>query len=91
MPKYTVREAPPLGVEKNLLAYSPLVRQLLYGRGIVSAEEAEKFMNPHYENHSHDPFLMKDMENAVSRVLKAFGDEEKTVIYSDYDTDGIPA
>lgn len=71
MSKYSVREAPSSVVEKNLLAYSPLVRQLLFARGIQTAEEAEKFLNPHYENHSHDPFLMKDMDKAVERILRA--------------------
>ena len=90
MPKYVVREAPSLEIEKDLRAYSPLTRQLLYGRGIVSAEEAEKFLAPHYENHSHDPFLMKNMEKAVERILKAVKDDERIAIFSDYDADGIP-
>src|SRR3989338_11198381 len=90
MPKYSVREAPPSEIERELLGYSPLVRQLLVGRGIVSAEEAEKFLNPHYENHSHDPFLMKDMEKAVARILRAVKDNERIAIFSDYDADGIP-
>ena len=90
MPKYSVREAPPSEIERELLGYSPLVRQLLVGRGIVSAEEAEKFLNPHYENHSHDPFSMKDMEKAVKRVLRAIQNNERIAIFSDYDADGIP-
>ncbi|MSU55090.1 MAG: single-stranded-DNA-specific exonuclease RecJ [Candidatus Taylorbacteria bacterium] len=90
MKTFSVREAPSQEIEKNLLGYSPLVRRLLHGRGIVSAEFAEAFLNPHYEHHSHDPFLMKDMEKTVDRVLQAVRDNEKIVIYSDYDTDGIP-
>src|SRR3989338_2122974 len=90
MPKYAVRGGLSDEIEKNLLAYSPLLRQLLVGRGIVSAEEAEKFLNPHYENHSHDPFLMKDMEKAVERILKVVKDDERIAIFSDYDADGIP-
>src|SRR3989338_5374942 len=68
-----------------------LLDHLLFHRGVETPEAAEKFLNPHYEKHTHDPFLMKDMEKAVSRVLKVFSGGEKTVIYSDYDTDGIPA
>src|SRR3989338_5910140 len=68
-----------------------LLERLLFRRGVESPEMAEKFLAPDYEKHTHDPFLMKDMERAVSRVLKAFGEGEKMVIYSDYDTDGIPA
>ncbi|MDO8620455.1 MAG: single-stranded-DNA-specific exonuclease RecJ [bacterium] len=90
MQKYSVREAPSTEGEKELLAYSPLVRQLLYGRGITSGEEAEKFLNPHYENHCHDPFALKDMEKVVVRILTAVRDNEKITIFSDYDADGIP-
>jgi len=90
MQKYKVAASPTADMEKNLLAYSPLVRQLLYGRGILNGEEAEKFLNPHYENHTHDPFLMKDMEKAVERILKAVKDDKRIAIFSDYDADGIP-
>ena len=90
MPKYKLSPAPDSNIEQKLLAYSPLVRQLLYGRGIQGAEEAEKFLNPHYENHSHDPFLMKDMEKAVARILRAVQNDERIAIFSDYDADGIP-
>ncbi len=90
MQKYTVRESPSSEVEKELLAYSPLVRQLLVGRGIQSGEEAERFLNPDYENHTHDPFALKDMEKAVIRILEAIQKGEKITIFSDYDADGIP-
>jgi len=90
MQKYRVREAPSSEIEKELLAYSPLVRQLLHGRGIESGAEAEKFLNPHYENHSHDPFALKDMDKAVTRILEGVQKGEKITIFSDYDADGIP-
>ncbi|MDO8594054.1 MAG: DHH family phosphoesterase [bacterium] len=90
MSKYSVRGAPSSEIEKSLLAYSPLVRQLLYGRGIVSAELAEAFLNPNYDTQTHDPFALKDMEKAVERILKAVQNEERIAIFSDYDADGIP-
>lgn len=90
MSKYAVRQATTSEIEKELRAHSPLVRQLLCGRGIVSAVEAEKFLAPHFENHSHDPFSMKDMEKAVARIVKAIQDNERIAIFSDYDADGIP-
>ncbi|MEK7208212.1 MAG: single-stranded-DNA-specific exonuclease RecJ [Patescibacteria group bacterium] len=90
MQKYKLAPAPDSEIEKRLLSYSPLLRQLLSGRGITSAEEAERFLNPHYENHSHDPFLMKDMEKATARILRAVQNDERIAIWSDYDADGIP-
>ncbi len=67
------------------------VDNLLFHRGIKTAEEKQNFLNPNYDTHTHDPFLLKDMEKAATRIIKAIQGNQKTVIYSDYDTDGIPA
>ena len=67
-----------------------LVEQLLHNRGIRTAEEKEKFLNPNFEKHFHDPFLLPDMEKAATRILKAIKKNEKIAIWSDYDCDGIP-
>jgi len=90
MSKYAVRSAPPSEIEQGLLNHSPLVRQLLYSRGLTTPELAEGFLNPSYESHSHDPFSMKDMEKAVERILRAVKNDERIAIFSDYDADGIP-
>ena len=90
MLKYKLAPAPDNETEKNFLNYSPLVRQLLYRRGIKKGEEAERFLNPHYEKHSHDPFKLKDMDKAVERILRAVQNDEHIAIFSDYDADGIP-
>src|SRR5579864_5549051 len=71
--------------------YSPLLKELLEGRGINTLEDTEKFLNPSYEDHTHDPYLMKYMEKAVRRILKAIENNEKIVFFTDYDGDGIPA
>lgn len=70
--------------------YSELVQILLRARGVETADEAENFLNPDYELHTHDPFLMLGMDKAVERILKALSDNEKIAIYSDFDADGIP-
>jgi len=81
MKKYLLREK----IDGNLLDH------LLYYRGIRTKEEKEYFLNPNYDEHIHDPFLLKDAEKAAERIIKAIEKNEKVVIYSDYDTDGIPA
>lgn len=80
----------PAKVEKELVRYSPLVRRLLFNRDIKTEEDARMFMFPSYEDDTHDPFLMKNMLGVVERVYKAIKSNEKIVVYSDYDCDGIP-
>ncbi len=63
---------------------------LLKNRGITP-EQKERFLNPSYEEHLYDPFLMKNMERVVVRIFEAVEAKEKIVVYSDYDCDGIPA
>jgi single-stranded-DNA-specific exonuclease len=68
-----------------------LVRQFLFYRGIKTDADIEKFLNPDYERDLYDPFLMKDADKAAERILRAVKDNEKIVIYGDYDTDGVAA
>lgn len=81
MKKYAVREK----INGNFLD------NLLFYRGVKTPEEKENFLNPSYDFQTHDPSLLKDADKAAQRIIKAIENEEKTVIYSDYDTDGIPA
>ncbi len=89
MPKYSVRPQIPEECDENLKTYHPFVRSLLVTRGITDSVEAEKFLNPKYDN-LHDPYLLKGMEKVVGRILEAVQKVEKTAIFSDYDADGIP-
>ncbi len=67
-----------------------LVNQLLHNRGITEEKAQKAFLNPHFEDHLHDPFLLPDMDKAVDRILSAIDRGEKVGIWSDYDADGIP-
>ncbi len=60
---------------------------LLITRDIKSFEDAKTFFRPSLD-HLHDPFLMKDMDKAVKRILEAILNDEKILIYGDYDVDG---
>ncbi|MEK9181932.1 MAG: single-stranded-DNA-specific exonuclease RecJ [Patescibacteria group bacterium] len=70
--------------------YGELLRELLEKRGIIDPVQAEIFLNPDYKRDLHDPFLMKDMEKACVRLYEAIDNNEKIIIYADYDCDGIP-
>lgn len=74
----------------ELKSYPELVQKLLISRGFKTASEAEIFLNPNYERDLLNPFLLKDMEKAVERFLEAIKNEERIVIWGDYDADGVP-
>lgn len=90
MKKYALREPISSDVSDSLAAYHPFVRDLLAGRGITDPTEAAAFLEPNYDTHIHDPFLLKDMKKCVERIGAAVSAGEKIAIYSDYDADGIP-
>jgi len=90
MATYVLSQAVPDAVAEALSSYSPQLQQLLYSRSITTAAEAEAFLNPSYETQLHDPFLLHQMDEAVSRIFKAIASGERIAIYSDYDCDGIP-
>ena len=87
--KWIVNKEIPKSAEKEFEAYSKLARQLLFYRGIKSRLEADRFLNSDYERDMHDPFLMLGMEKSVSRILRAIKNNEKIVVFGDYDADGI--
>ncbi len=66
------------------------VCKILVQRGIESFEEAKKYFRPALED-LHDPFLMKDMDKAVARIIEAIRSKEKILVYGDYDVDGTTA
>jgi single-stranded-DNA-specific exonuclease len=69
------------------LKVSNTTASLLVSRGIKTFEGAKTFFRPSLDD-LHDPFLMKDMDKAVIRILDAVKKEEKILIYGDYDVDG---
>ena len=77
-------------LREELSAYDDLTASLLARRGVLTKEDAQKFLNPSYDLHLHDPFLMTDMETAARRLAVAIQSEERIAIWSDYDCDGIP-
>ncbi|MFD1705513.1 single-stranded-DNA-specific exonuclease RecJ [Siminovitchia sediminis] len=70
------------------LRISPLTASLLINRGIKDPVDAYRFLHIEKEDF-HDPFLMQDMKIAVERIHKAIQDQEKILVYGDYDADGV--
>lgn len=77
-------------LREELSAYDDLTAALLARRGVLTKKDAEKFLNPSYDAHLYDPFLMMDMKKAARRFADAIVSGEKIAVWSDYDCDGIP-
>ena len=70
------------------LGVLPLTAKLLANRGLDSADKVKTFLNKD-EIPLHDPYLLKDMEQAVARIRRAIDNKERVCIYGDYDVDGV--
>ena len=73
-------------LQKSLSISRPLCN-ILVQRGIDTFEKAKDYFRPQLSQ-LHDPFLMKDMEKAVTRILFAINNHQKILVFGDYDVDG---
>ncbi|TAE75065.1 MAG: single-stranded-DNA-specific exonuclease RecJ [Bacteroidetes bacterium] len=88
--RWIYKPLPDADLVKNLaekLTIEISLAQLLVQRNILTFDEAKTFFRPSLDD-LHDPFLMKNMENAVNRIEKAIRKKEKILVYGDYDVDG---
>ncbi len=69
---------------------NPVLAKILRNRGIHDIETARTFFQPEM-CHLHDPFLIAGMRDAVDRIQKAITENQKILIYGDYDVDGTTA
>ncbi|WP_339866800.1 single-stranded-DNA-specific exonuclease RecJ [uncultured Algoriphagus sp.] len=69
---------------------NPTLANMLINRGVESFEQAKSYFRPSLVM-LHDPFLMKDMTEAVDRIQEAIAKEQKIMVYGDYDVDGTTA
>ena len=76
-------DAEALATELNV---SPVLANLLIQRGVHTFEQARKFFRPDLSE-LYDPFLMKDMDVAVNRLIEAIHGRQKIMVYGDYDVD----
>ncbi len=70
---------------------NPVVVQLLHNRGLATQEHVDEFLNPDYSQDVHDPYLFRDMQQAVRRIFQAIKDGEAITVHGDYDADGVSA
>jgi len=69
--------------------YPPLIRHLLYHRGVTTLEDAAAFTSD--ATIAYDPLLMPDMDAALTRLRQAIHDNERIAVYGDFDVDGVTA
>ena len=75
---------------QQALQVDEIIATLLVQRGIETFEQAKTFFRPTLED-LHNPYLMKDMDKAVSRIEKAIANNENILVFGDYDVDGTTA
>ena len=85
--KWHIYEVDETEIDKISKKYNinKLLASILINREV---RDIELYLKPTRKNF-HDPFLMPDMEIAVDRIIKAINNQEKIIIYGDYDVDGI--
>jgi single-stranded-DNA-specific exonuclease len=80
----------PASVIENLNEYPPILRQILFNREITDPQKADSFLRLTTQSDT-DPFQIKNMPEAIDRILTAIDHREKIAIYGDYDVDGVTA
>lgn len=90
---WNIKRQPEDGQAEALAAevgVSPIVARLLLQRGIDTPRLVDAYFNPNLRM-LHDPFMMRDMDRAVERVVSALDNGERILVYGDYDVDGVTA
>jgi single-stranded-DNA-specific exonuclease len=75
---------------KQTLCISDVLAQILAQKGIHTYDAAKDFFRPRLDQ-LHDPFLLKDMDRAVTRIVQAIENKERILLFGDYDVDGTSA
>ena len=91
-PRLLVRDRP-LVVPSlpDAFAHRELAACLLAQRGVIDERAVEAFLDPSYERDVHDPFLFRQMQEAIDRTWMALQAHQTIVIHGDYDADGVCA
>ena len=91
--RWIIRQDYDLEVVENLAAsigVDRIIATLLVERGVKTFEEARRFFRPGLDQ-IHDPYLMKGMQQAIDRIDLAIQQQQRIMVYGDYDVDGTSA
>lgn len=75
-------------IKENSTHPAPLIEKLLAARGVTGEKDIEEFLNP-LQTKLSNPNVFLDMPKCVERLAKAIDNNEKIVIYGDFDADGV--
>ena len=92
-PKWEFESDPELKITQEIaefLSLPPGIVKILINRGLTTPEKARQFIYPDLSN-LFDPLLLGEMGKAVDRILSALKDNQRIMIFGDYDVDGITA
>ena len=92
-PKWGFESDPELKIIQEIAASLSLsfgIAKILVSRGLTTPQQVKKFLYPEISD-LFDPLLLKDMDKAVDRIIYALKDNQKIMIFGDYDVDGITA
>lgn len=87
--QWVLRPSAPATLIKTFPELHPYLVQVLFNRGITDQAQIDGFLNLDYGRDVHDPFLFRQMQVAVDRILLAIDRKEKIMVYGDYDADGV--
>jgi single-stranded-DNA-specific exonuclease len=87
--RWKILDADPTKINalQDSLKIHPVICKILVERGIETYDTARNFFRPSLAD-LHDPWMMKDMDKAVARILAAIDNKEKILVFGDYDVDG---
>ena len=88
--KWITPKKPHAEIQNSLRSFNRIEQQILFNRGFWTEESAGAFLDPDMSLDT-DPFLIKEMRQAVERINIAINDSQAIVIYGDYDADGVTA
>ncbi|MFA5995002.1 MAG: single-stranded-DNA-specific exonuclease RecJ [Patescibacteria group bacterium] len=89
--RYQLAEPAPSTLLAQLPELIPALVHVLAQRNIITEADIAAFLHPDYLQNQYDPFLFQDMPKVVQRILQARDQQQKVLVFGDYDADGVCA